>query len=480
MLNQKLQQRLQQKLSPQQIQVIKLLEIPSMMLEQRIKKEIEDNPALEMGPDEEYDPNEDPQEQDDSNSDEFSIEDYFNEDEYSNYKFKTNNSSPDQEYKEIPFSSGSSFQEHLEKQLGLRDLSEDDRVIANYILGNIDEDGYLRREIENIVDDIAFAQNIYTTEEKLFEILLMIQDLDPPGIGARNLQECLSLQLKQKTNSIPVKVARMIINECYNEFTKKHYDKILQKLDIEEDDLRDAINEILKLNPKPGNSFNDPHSKVHNQTIIPDFILEDNNGEPELTLNSRNVPELRLSKTYAEMLVEYNRNKKKNKEQKEAVSFVKQKIDSAKWFIDAIKQRHQTLLGTMHHIIEFQDEYFKTGDDTKLRPMILKDIAEITGLDVSTISRVANSKYIQTPFGIFSLKYFFSEAMQTESGEEVSSREIQKILKDTIDGENKRKPYTDEKLAEILKGKGYKIARRTVAKYREKMGLPVGRLRKEM
>lgn len=479
MLHQKLQQKLQQKLSPQQIQVIKLLEVPTMMLEQRIKKEIEDNPALEMGSDEDID-NDDISEREEVNSDEFSIDDYFNEDEYSNYKFKTNNNSPDKEYKDIPFSSGSSFQEHLENQLGLRKMAEEDRVIAGYILGNIDEDGYLRREIENIVDDIAFSQNIYTTEEKLLEILKIIQDFDPPGIAARDLQECLLMQLNKKQNSIPIKVARMVIKDYYNEFTKKHYDKIIQKLDIEETDLKDAITEILKLNPKPGNSFNDPHSKSQNQAIIPDFILEEINGEFDLTLNSRNVPELKLSKTYADMLIAYKDTKKRNREQKDAVFFVKQKLDSAKWFIDAIKQRHQTLLGTMHYIIEFQKEYFKTGDETRLKPMILKDIADITGLDVSTISRVANSKYIQTPFGIFSLKYFFSEGMQTDSGEEVSSREIQKILQDIIEAEDKRKPHTDEKLAELLQDKGYQIARRTVAKYREKLGISVGRLRKEI
>lgn len=488
MLNQKLQLKLQQKLSPQQIQVIKLLEIPTMMLEQRIKKEIEENPALEMGS--EDDDNADDQSNNDSdyddtesvenNNDEFSIDDYYNEDEYSNYKYKIDNTSPDQEYKEIPYSGGTSFREHLENQLGLRNLNEEERVLAGYIIGNIDEDGYLRREIENIVDDIAFAQNIQTSEQKLLEILAIVQDLDPAGIAARDLQECLYLQLKKKTNSIPIKVARMIIKDCFPEFSKKHFDKIIQKLDIEESDLKDALREILKLNPKPGNSENDSSNKMQNIAIIPDFILDEIDGELELSLNSRNVPELKLSKTYADMLLAYRDAKVKNKEQKDAVSFVRQKIESAKWFIDAIKQRHQTLLGTMHHIIEFQMEFFKTGDETKLKPMILKDIADSTGLDVSTISRVANSKYIQTPYGIFSLKYFFSEGLQTDSGEEVSSREIQSILQEIISGEDKRHPLTDENLADLLQKRGYVIARRTVAKYREKLGIPVGRLRKEI
>jgi len=481
MLNQKLQQKLQQKLSPQQIQVIKLLEIPTMMLDQRIKKEIEENPALES--ENNGDEYEIPQENNESSddSDEFSIDDYFNEDEYSSYKFSANNNSPDPENKEIPFSAGSTFQEHLQDQLGLQSLDEEQKLLAEYIIGNIDEDGYLRREIDNIVDDVAFAQNIYTNEAELLHILEVVQRFDPPGIGARDLQECLVLQIKRKDTSIKsIRLAASILKNFFNEFTKKHYEKIITKLDITEDDFRDALQEILKLNPKPGSSFSDPHNKTAQQVIIPDFILEEEDGELELSLNSRNVPELKVSKTYAEMLLAYKDNKNKSREQKDAVTFVKQKLDSAKWFIDAIRQRQHTLLSTMQTIVEYQKEYFKTGDETNLRPMILKDIADRTGLDVSTISRVANSKYIQTNFGIFSLKYFFSEGMQTESGEEVSSREIKKILEECIEGEDKRKPLTDEKLAQILKSKGYQIARRTVAKYREQLNIPVGRLRKEI
>ncbi|MBK8805317.1 MAG: RNA polymerase factor sigma-54 [Bacteroidales bacterium] len=493
MLNQKFQLKLQQKLSPQQIQVIKLLEVPTMLLEQRIKAEIEENPALEFDADgnddynekdNDFDSNQDSDNDSDSKdifeNDEFSLDDYFNEDEYSNYKFKADNSSPDQEYKEVPFSVGNSFQENLEYQIGLRNINEEDLLIAKYLIGNIDDDGYLRRDLESIVDDIAFAQNINTTVSKLEDVLMLIQQLDPPGIGARDLQECLYLQLLKKQNSIPIKVARMIMKDCYNEFIKKHYDKILLKLDIEETDLKDAIKEIVKLNPKPGNSSSDPLAKVQNQTIMPDFIIDEVDGELDLSLNSRNVPDLKLSRAYIEMLTDYKDKKAKSKDQKEALQFVKQKIDSAKWFIDAIKQRHQTLLGTMHHIMELQKDFFMSGDETKIKPMILKDIADTTGLDVSTISRVANSKYVQTPFGIYSLKYFFSEGLQTDSGEEVSSREIQKILQDLISDEDKRQPYTDDSLADLLKEKGYIIARRTIAKYREKLGIPVGRLRKEL
>lgn len=480
MLNQKLQQKLQQKLSPQQIQVIKLLEIPSMMLDQRIKKEIEENPALEAegsADDFETPDADEPQE----NTDEFTLDDYFNEDEYSSYKFMANNNSPDKENKEIPFSGGSTFQEYLQDQIAMRNLNDEEKMLADYIIGNIDDDGYLRRELDSIVDDIAFSQNIYTFEKDLKRILNVIQDLDPPGIGASDLKECLLLQLQKKDVENPaIKLAIDVLRMFFNEFTKKHYEKIIAKLETTEDKFRAALQEILKLNPKPGSAFNDPHSKSSQQVIIPDFVLEEQDGEMELSLNSKNVPDLRVSKTYAEMIMNYRDSKTKSKQQKDAMIFVKQKLDSAKWFIDAIKQRHQTLLSTMQAIIEYQKEYFRSGDETNLRPMILKDIADITGLDVSTVSRVASSKYIQTNFGIFSLKYFFSEGLQTESGEEVSSREIKKILSELVESEDKRKPLTDDKLAEYLKEKGYHIARRTVAKYREQLNIPVGRLRKEL
>ena len=479
MLNQKLQQKLQQKLSPQQIQVIKMLEIPTMMLEQRIKEEMEENPALELEESTEELPNEN-DDQDSDNGDEFSIDDYFNEDEYSNYKYKADNYSSDQETKDIPFSAGNSFHENLRQQLGLQNLTDKEMVIADFVLGNIDEDGYLRRELENIVDDIMFAQNIETNEIELKKILSVIQSLDPAGVGASNLQECLLLQIVRRQKTAETITATAILRDFYTEFTKKHYDKIQLKLDIESDDLKDAIDEILKLNPKPGGAYNDPLNKTGNQVITPDFILEDQNGILSVQLHARNVPELKISRTYADMLITYKEHADISKSQKEALQFVRQKLDSAKWFIDAIKQRHHTLLSTMETILAYQKEFFSTGDETKLKPMILKDIAKKTGLDVSTISRVANSKYIQTPYGIYALKYFFSEGLQNEAGEEVSSREIKKILQETIESEDKHKPYTDEQLADVLQEKGYIIARRTIAKYREQLGLAVGRLRKEL
>jgi RNA polymerase sigma-54 factor len=486
MLKQRLQQKLLQKLSPQQIQMIKLLEVPTMQIEQRIKKELEENPALEEGPDEEEVHSEELEEdqfEDDKDQDkeEFTIDDYLNDEEIPEYRLQAKNYSKDDDKRiEIPFSVGSSFHEHLESQLGLRELDEKQKVLGEFILGNIDEDGYLRRELFNIVDDLAFLQNVNATEEELEDVLKVIQDLDPPGIGARSLKECLLLQIERKDQSQPaIKLAYSILNSFFDEFTKKHYDKIIARLNISEPELKTAINEILRLNPKPGGGFTDPYNKS-NQQIIPDFILENSENGFELHLNSRNLPELKLSKAYNEMLESYTREKGQNKEMKEAVSFVKQKLDSARWFIDAVKQRQNTLLLTMNAILEYQHEYFNDGDETKLNPMILKDVAEMTGLDISTVSRVANSKYIQTPFGIFPLKFFFSEGLQTDTGEEVSTREIKRILQDCIENEVKRKPLTDEKLTSILQEKGYLIARRTVAKYREQLNIPVARLRKEI
>lgn len=488
MLKQRLQQKLIQKLSPQQIQLIKLLEVPTIQLEQRIKKEIEENPVLEEGREEEDNFEEQNQEEEyDSNDDEFSIEDYLPDDEeLPNYKLSTNNYSTDDKKTEIPYSTGTSFHEHLEQQLGLRMLTEQQQVLADYLIGNIDEDGYLRRDIEAIVNDIAFSQNIMTSEKELLDILEIIHDFDPPGVGARDLQESLKLQLEYKiksnTNEIEAilfKLAYKIVKNHFSEFTKKHYEKITNKLNLSEDELRDAVDIILRLNPKPGSAYSNPLNK-NSQHITPDFIMENIDGELILSLNSRNVPDLRVSKTYATMLESYHKNKSKSKQQKEAISFVKQKLDSAKWFIDAIKQRQNTLMHTMDAIVQYQQQYFVEGDETMLKPMILKDIAEKTNLDISTISRVVNSKYIQTHFGIFPLKYFFSEGMQTESGEEVSTREIKKILQECIDNESKKKPLTDEKLAEILQEKGYQIARRTVAKYREQLNIPVARMRKEL
>jgi RNA polymerase sigma-54 factor len=486
MLRQKLQQKLLQKLSPQQIQMIKLLEIPSMQLEQRIKAEIEENPALEEGALEETIQNEN-QEDDvtsdpkDTDKDEFTLEDYMEDDDYPSYKLNSQNYSKDDKREEIPFSVGLSFQDYLENQLGLRKLDEKQHLLALYMLGNIDDDGYLRRKLDNIVDDVAFALNIKTDEIELIGILQIIQELDPPGVGARNLQECLLLQIQVKDMEDPnIKLAHRILSDFFPEFTRKHYDKIIARLNITDEQLKGAMDEILHLNPKPGGAYSDPQNKTTSH-IIPDFILENNEGDLELALNVKNLPELRVSKTYSTMLQTYQYNRGHNsKSQKEALSFVKQKLDSARWFIDAIRQRQNTLLITMNAIINYQQEYFMTGEETKLRPMILKDIADMTGLDVSTISRVANSKYIQTNFGIFPLKYFFSEGMQTESGEEVSTREIKKILQNCVEGEDKRHPLTDDHLAEMLNDKGYHIARRTIAKYREQLNIPVARMRKEL
>ncbi|MEZ5011782.1 MAG: RNA polymerase factor sigma-54 [Bacteroidales bacterium] len=481
MLKQKLQQKLLQKLSPQQIQMIKLLEIPAMQLEQRIKKEIEENPALEEGDEHEAEVEQEEDNFDDPSQDEFSLDDYMEEDDVPSYRLQSQNYSRDDDRKgEIPFSTGSSFHEVLESQIGLRVLTEKQQLLAEYIIGNIDEDGYLRRELENIVDDLAFSQNLVATEEELLEVLEVVQDLEPAGVGARNLRECLLLQITRKDLNDPlVNRAWVILDRFFEEFTHKHYDKIKSRLSIDDDDLKEALEEILKLNPKPGGSYADPMNRG-NQHIIPDFILDYHDNQLEVSLNSRNLPELRVSRTYSEMLEAYSMERDKSRTRKEAISFVKQKLDSARWFIDAMKQRQNTLLLTMNAIVEYQKEYFIDGDETKMRPMILKDIAEATGLDISTISRVANSKYIQTHFGVFLLKYFFSEGMQTDSGEEVSTREIKKILQDCLSNEDKRKPLTDEKLTEILQEKGYQIARRTVAKYREQLNIPVARLRKEI
>jgi RNA polymerase sigma-54 factor len=495
MLNQRLQQKLLQKLSPQQILLMKLLQIPSMALEQRIKQEIEENPALELpdeaadNPDEENfeDMDDSPVGSDDepetdefkesSPEDEFDFNDYLDEDEIPAYRMEVNNQSPDDDQREVPFAAGTSFQEYLISQLGLRDLTEKQYQIGLTIIGNLDDTGYLQRDPDAMTDDLVFSQNLEATKEEILEVLTVIQDLDPPGIGARNLQECLLIQLRrQEDRCREVELAELILERYFDEFTRKHYDKIIKKARITEEDLKGAIQEILKLNPKPGDSVTD--SSRLNNYVIPDFSVRNINGELELTLNSRNAPELRINRQYIDMMETYSENK--HTKGKEAMLFVKQKIDSAKWFIDAIKQRQNTLYVTMQAIMKYQDEYFRTGDETKLKPMILKDIAEKVNLDISTISRVANSKYVQAPFGTFLLKSFFSESMQKEDGEEVSTREIKKILSDFIDAEEKSRPLTDEQLTEILKDKGYNIARRTVAKYREQLHIPVARLRKEL
>ena len=489
MLNQRLQQKLLQKLSPQQILLMKLLQVPSVALEQRIKQEVEENPALDDGDSSEELESEEltseDKEAEDQDSEEFDLADYMEDEEIPSYKLKTQNTGPDQEEKTVPYASGTTFHEMLQSQLGMMELDDHKMQLAENIIGNIDDSGYLHRSLDSMVDDLAFSQNITTNKKELEEVLEIIQEFDPPGVGARDLRECLLLQLERKESADEedtdenVKLARQIIKRYFREFTKKHYQKILNKAEITEDQLKAAINEILKLNPKPGNALTDTTQSNH--YVIPDFIITNNEGELQLHLNSRNAPELRLNRTYQDMLEAYHENRKnQSKQQKEAMMFIKQKIDSAKWFIDAIKQRQHTLYVTMKAIMDYQYEYFQTGDEKKLRPMILKNVAEMVDLDISTISRVANSKYVQTPFGTFLLKSFFSESMQKESGETVSTREIKKILSDTIESESKSKPYTDDHLAKLLKEKGYNIARRTVAKYREQLNIPVARLRKEL
>lgn len=485
MLKQRLQQKLLQKLSPQQIQMIKLLEIPTIELEQRIKKEMEENPTLEEGLDEsrEEDNSEDIVQEGEigNEQEEFSLTDYLNDEDTPAYKLIAKNFNRDEKKTEIPFSVGETFYDYLKAQLGLRKITEKQAILGKYLLGNIDEEGYLRRNLENIVDDLAFSMNFDASEEELLEMLRLIQDFDPPGVGARDLQECLLLQLERKDRDLPaINLAWKLLKYHFNEFTRKHYEKIVVRMDIPEEDLREAIEEITKLNPKPGSSFSDPLNKTI-QHIVPDFIIENREENLQLSLNGKNVPDLHVSRQYAEILETYQHNKNgRSKEQKEAIRFIRQKLDSAKWFIDAIRQRQNTLLLTMHAILDYQHAFFEDEDELKLRPMILKDIAIRTNLDISTISRVANSKYVQTPSNIYPLKYFFSERMLTEDGEEISTREIKKILKECVSDENKQKPLTDEKLANILREKGYLIARRTVAKYREQLNISVARLRKEL
>jgi RNA polymerase sigma-54 factor len=480
-LKQQLAQRLEQRLSPQQIQLMKLLQVPTMELDQRIKQEIEENPALEEGEDKEeddFDNTDDEFDDDSDNDDDFDLSDYLDDDS-SDYKIQANNSSKDDEERVIPLSGEQSFQEKLTEQLHLLDLDDKQFLIADILIGNLDESGYLNRDLEAIVDDLAFSMNVEANEEEVAVILSLIQELDPAGVGARNLQECLLLQIKRKQDGDIVRyTAKKILEDFFDEFTKKHYDKIAKKLEIEDEDLKEAIDEILRLNPKPGGSMRE--SAKNYQQIIPDFMLFENEGRLELSINGRNAPELKVSKEYEVMLRSYAEGAKASKSDKDALTFVRQKLDSAKWFIDAIKQRQQTLLLTMSAIMNYQHAYFLTGDETKLRPMILKDIADIVELDISTISRVANSKYVQTNFGIFPLKYFFSESLSTDSGEEVSTREVKKILSEAIEAEEKRNPLTDEKLMDLLNERGYNIARRTVAKYREQLNIPVARMRKEL
>ncbi len=477
MLKQSLQQRLLQKLSPQQIQLMKMLQLPTLELEQRIKEEMEENPALDEG--EEIEEEKIISQEDHishEQREDFNFQDYVN-DETPYYKTQANNFSKDQDEKQTPLALGDSFRERLLTQLGLKIKNERQKTIAEQLVGNLDESGYLRRELFNIVDDLAFSQNITTTEKELEKALKEVQELEPAGVGARDLKECLLIQLNKKPKTIAIKTAEVILEKCFDAFIKKHYNKISKKLDIDSEAIKSAIAEIVKLNPKPGNSLIETSKSI--QHIIPDFIVTENDGELNIELNQRNAPSLKVSKEYVEMIKGFEASQKTERD-KEAILFVKQKVDSAKWFIDAIKQRQNTLLITMQAILKFQKMFFLSGDETQLKPMILKDIAEMVDMDISTISRVANSKHVSTPYGTFLLKFFFSESLSTDSGEEVSTREVKTILKEAIEAENKTKPLTDEKLASLLKEKGYLIARRTVAKYREQLHIPVARLRKQL
>jgi len=479
-----LSQILSQKLSPQQIQFIKLLQVPTAELETRIEEELEINPALEEGKDVESDGQADefqePAENTEGKEDkDINIEEYLNE-EYGGYKMQGDgNYSNDEEEREMPLSSYSSLHEQLLSQLNFLKLDEEQRIIGKQLIGSIENDGYIRRSLEAIINDLAFSQNVETDLDEIEEILIKIQGFDPPGIAARNLQECLIIQLERREDPHEplVQKAIFIVQHCFEEFTKKHYDKILKKAGIDEEELKEVIHLITRLNPKPGGISD---GMVRNHYVIPDFILNNINGKLEITLNSKNAPELKVSRSYSEMFNAYDKSNKKDKKLKETVSFVKQKLDSAKWFIDAIKQRQQTLMKTMQAILDYQQEFFVDGDETKLRPMILKDIAERIDMDISTVSRVANSKSIQTEFGVFPLKYFFSEGIATDGGEDVSNREVKSVLNKMVEEEDKRKPLSDDKLVKLLNQKGYNIARRTVAKYREQLQIPVARLRKEL
>jgi RNA polymerase sigma-54 factor len=480
-LRQHLTQKLEQRLSPQQIQLMKLLQVPTMELEQRIKQELEENPALEEGIDileeDEYS-NEDEYQEDSDDLTDFDLSDYMDDDS-PDYKTQVSNSSKDDEEYYVPLSGEQSFQERLIEQLHLLDLDDTQFSIADVIIGNLDESGYLNRSIYALVDDLAFSANIYVTEEEIEYVLRIVQELDPAGVGARDLRECLLLQLKRNQDgNITRFTAKKIIEDYFDEFIKKHYDKIQLKLEIEDEDLKDAIEEILRLNPKPGGSMKEA-AKSHQQ-ITPDFSVFESEGKLEVSIHGRNIPDLKVNREYENMLRAYSEGAKKTKEEKAAVTFVKNKLENAKWFIDAIKQRENTLITTMKAILSYQYDFFMSGDETKLRPMILKDIAEMVQLDISTISRVANSKYVQTVFGVYSLKYFFSESLSKDNGDEVSTREVKQILLEAISNEEKRKPLTDDKLALLLNEKGYNIARRTIAKYREQLNIPVARLRKEL
>lgn len=491
MLKQNLQLKLSQKLSPQQIQLMKLIQLPTQAFEQRLKEEMVENPALETGKEDEYEHDEydtttsdddyddyDDYENDRIDADEINIDEYLSDDEIPGYKLQANNYSDDDEDRSMPFAASISFHQNLTDQLNTFILSDDEREIAEFLVGSIDDMGYIRRSIPDIVDDLAFTQGVYTDEKTVEHILHIIHQLEPAGVGARDLQECLLLQLKYKTPTQSTDLAINILENQFDAFTKKHYDKLMQKYDITNDQLRAAIDEIERLNPKPGGAYDSNSKNVEH--VVPDFSIKIVDGELELSLNGRNAPELHVSKDYQEMLQSYKDSRDKSAQQKDAVQFIKQKLDSAKWFIDAIRQRQETLFVTMNAIMHYQEEYFLDGDEGRLKPMILKDIADMVGLDISTVSRVANSKYVETPYGTKLIKEFFSEAMKNDQGEDVSTIEIKKILQNVIGDEDKRKPLPDDKLADILKDKGYPIARRTIAKYREQLDIPVARMRKKI
>lgn len=487
MLKQHLQLKLSQKLSPQQIQLMKLIQLPTQAFEQRLKEEMIENPALESGQDEDFESTDfssdaendyDDYDNERIEAEDINIDEYLSDDETPDYKLNANNYSSDDEDREIPIVAQMSFHQDLLNQLNTFILSDTEREIAEFLVGSIDDMGYIRRSVQDLVDDMAFTQGIYTDEKTVERILQIVQELEPSGVGARDLQECLLLQLKRKTPTDSVEMAIDIIENQFDAFTKKHYDKLLQKYGVSQEQLRKAIDEIERLNPKPGGAYSGNTKNIEH--IVPDFTIRIVDGELELSLNGRNAPSLHVSKDYQEMMQTYKDSRDKSNAQKDAVQFIKQKLDSAKWFIDAIKQRQETLFVTMNAIMHYQQEYFLDGDETNLKPMILKDIADMIGLDISTVSRVANSKYVETPYGTKLLKEFFSESMKNDQGEDVSTIEIKKILQDVVGDEDKKKPYPDDKLAEILKEKGYPIARRTIAKYREQLDIPVARMRKKI
>ena len=476
--------KLSQKLSPQQIQLMKLIQLPTQAFEQRLLEEMNDNPALEIGTEDEFEKDEyenddfDDSESDRIDAEEINIDDYLSNDEIPDYKTQANNYGDEDSNRESPLASPVSFHQDLINQLNTFILNDSEREIAEFLVGSIDDMGYIRRSIQDIVDDLAFTQGVYTDEKTVENLLQVIHELEPSGVGARDLQECLFLQLKHKTPTESIGLATSILSEQFDAFTKKHYDKLILKFNVSNEQLKKAIHEIEKLNPKPGGSFTGNNKITEN--VVPDFAIRIVDGELELTLNGRNAPSLHVSKDYQEMMQTYKDSRDKSNSQKEAVQFIKQKLDSAKWFIDAIRQRQETLFVTMNAIMHFQEEFFLDGEETKMKPMILKDIADMVGLDISTISRVANSKYVETPYGTKLIKEFFSEAMKNDQGEDVSTLEIKKILQNVIAEEDKHKPFPDDQLAEILKEKGYPIARRTIAKYRELLDIPVARMRKKM